>query len=161
MPRILITGMSGTGKSTVIAALRSLGHQAIDSDDGWCRFSPDGEWVWDEALVDELLSTEHVPVLFFAGCASNQGRFRQRFDHVVLLSAPLDVMISRIQERTTNPFGKQPDEFARILADHAEIEPLLRAACTLEIDTARPLPSVVDELLRLVTDRVRPLPPSE
>jgi nucleoside-triphosphatase THEP1 len=35
--RVLITGMSGTGKSTVIRELRRLGHKTVDTD--W-----DPEW---------------------------------------------------------------------------------------------------------------------
>lgn len=38
MRRILITGMSGTGKSTVIEHLGSMGFKAVDLDDGyWCE----------------------------------------------------------------------------------------------------------------------------
>jgi nucleoside-triphosphatase THEP1 len=33
--RVLITGMSGTGKSTVIRELRGLGHKTVDTD--WDR----------------------------------------------------------------------------------------------------------------------------
>ena len=34
MKRILVTGMSGTGKSTVINRLATLGYRAVDSDYG-------------------------------------------------------------------------------------------------------------------------------
>ncbi|TDD07283.1 hypothetical protein E1292_13585 [Nonomuraea deserti] len=64
--------------------------------------------------------------LFAAGCRGDQGRFspdsgherpghgsdRGRFDHVVLLSAPAEVMFARIQARTGNPYGKRPEEWA-------------------------------------------------
>lgn len=33
MKRVLITGMSGTGKSTVVAALAARGHKAVDADE--------------------------------------------------------------------------------------------------------------------------------
>lgn len=32
MKRILLTGMSGTGKSTVICELAALGYKAVDAD---------------------------------------------------------------------------------------------------------------------------------
>src|SRR5215470_14919911 len=41
MKRVLLTGMSGTGKSSVIRALADLGYKAIDTDDGWCEQLPD------------------------------------------------------------------------------------------------------------------------
>jgi shikimate kinase len=149
MTTVLITGMSGTGKSSVAAALRVLGHLAIDTDDGWSATADDGEWIWDEAKIDGLLRAGH-DLLFIAGCASNQGRFRSRLDHVVLLSAPIDVMLERVRTRTTNPFGKDTADVAQIVDDHTHIEPLLRASCTVELDTTRPLDEVVDAILALV-----------
>lgn len=44
-----------------------------------------------------------VPTLVVSGTAENQGRFYDRFDHVVLLSAPVDVLIERGCSRTHNP----------------------------------------------------------
>ncbi|MBZ5712240.1 hypothetical protein [Nannocystis pusilla] len=84
--------------------------------------------------------------LFVAGCRSNQGRCYPLFDRVVLLCAPIDVMLARLVARTTNQFGKSPAERAKILADHAEVQPLLRASADLEIDTTAPLGAVVDQL---------------
>jgi broad-specificity NMP kinase len=34
---VLLTGMSGTGKSGVIEALAARGFKAVDSDNGWCE----------------------------------------------------------------------------------------------------------------------------
>ena len=56
MVRILITGMSATGKSTVVQTLQSLGYKAIDMDyDDWSEYRSDGEWIWREERVNELL----------------------------------------------------------------------------------------------------------
>lgn len=148
--RALITGMSGTGKSTVAAELRSLGHRAIDLDDGWCVTRADGEWVWDEGRVDDLLSTVDGHGVVLAGCASNQGRFRERFDAVILLSAPIDLMLRRVRTRTNNPFGQLPEEIDQIVADHAEIEPILRATATHQVWTDRPLAAVVHDVLEIL-----------
>jgi len=45
MKRILITGMSGTGKSTVIEQLATLGYKAVDLDNDefseWVDVDPD------------------------------------------------------------------------------------------------------------------------
>jgi hypothetical protein len=80
---------------------------------------------------------------------SNQGRFYAQFDAVVLLSAPAGVLLERIAHRTTNDYGKSAEERALILADLAEVEPLLRATCTHELDAARPVEEIVDELIRI------------
>lgn len=80
---------------------------------------------------------------------SNQGRFYPQFDAVVLLSAPAEVMLSRLEGRTTNPWGKTAEERQLILSQLAEVEPLLRATCTHEIDATRPLEEIVDELVAI------------
>ena len=44
--------------------------------------------------------------MYVSGTVSNQGRFYHRFDAFVLLSAPANILLSRIETRTTNPYGK-------------------------------------------------------
>ena len=150
MKRVLLTGMSGSGKSTIVAELAARGFKAVDADEGWSRLAPDGEWLWIEARIDELLATECADVLFIGGTASNQVRFYSRFDYIILLSAPADVITQRLAIRPNNPFGKQPDELARVLGDLAAVEPMLRRAATHEIGTSRALDEVVDDIVRLV-----------
>ena len=72
--------------------------------------------LWREDRIRWLLDTDDSDALFIAGCESNQGRFYDRFDHIVLLRAPIDVMLDRIAARTTNPYGKSSDERAPDLA---------------------------------------------
>jgi dephospho-CoA kinase len=151
---ILVTGMSGTGKSSALELLAARGHHTVDTDtDEWSEWVAlaDGslDWVWRESALDALLASSRTRTLYVAGCKSNQGRFYPRFDDVVLLSAPVDVMLERIAARTTNPFGQQPSERAKILDDLAAVEPLLRRTATIEIDTSVPLAEVVDRLEQL------------
>ena len=124
--------MSGTGKSTVLAELEQRGFKVIDTDKGgWSEWSDaDGGYVWREDRITELLAHEVGSALYVAGTVSNQGRFYPRFDAVVLLSAPADVLLSRIATRTTNEYGKSAEDRDLILRHLAEVEPLLRAACT-------------------------------
>ena len=143
MAVVLVTGMSGTGKSSALAELARRGHRVVDTDDGnWLEDVPlaDGpgsEPLWRESRIEALLDGHGEGALFVSGCVANQGRFYPRFDAVVLLSASSDVVLRRVAERETNDFGKTDDERARILRDLAEVEPLLRAGATIEIDTRR------------------------
>jgi dephospho-CoA kinase len=95
--------MSGTGKSTVLDALRALGFETVDTDVG--------EWgdgaLWHEERITELLDRERDATLYQSGTVSNQGRFYPRFDAVVLLSAPTGLLLERIATRTTNDYGKK------------------------------------------------------
>jgi hypothetical protein len=76
--------MSGTGKSTLLHVLAERGHLTVDTDyDGWTL--DDGRW--DATRMSKLLDQE--PDVVVAGTVDNQGDFYDRFEHVVLLSAPL------------------------------------------------------------------------
>lgn len=160
MKRILITGMSGTGKSTLVAELAARGQRAIDLDgDEWSAWAPaDGnptgakpghDWMWKEEPITRLLAEEEGEVLFVSGCAPNMSKFLARFDYVVLLSAPAEVLLERIASRTNNAYGKAPAEAAQVLANLREIEPQLRRIATCEIDATLPVEEVVTQLLVL------------
>ena len=154
MAKVLITGMSGTGKSTALAHLRSRGHSTVDTDtDAWSRWVrlPDGsaDWIWRDQAITGLLTGHGTGSLFVAGCKTNQGRFYPLFDHVVLLSAPAEVLLARIAARTNNPYGKRPEEREAVVDHLATVEPLLRASATAVIDTTVPIERVVQQLEEL------------
>jgi shikimate kinase len=167
--RVLVTGLSGTGKSSVLAELAARGYKTVDTDyGGWSELvdvppsdgltsglSGNTDQLWREDRIAELLATEDAEVLFIGGAAPNQGKFRTAFDHIVLLTAPASVMRERLTTRDNNPYGKHPEELARALALKESTEPKLRRFADLEIDTRAPLDQVVAEILRLVL-RSRP-----
>jgi dephospho-CoA kinase len=143
--------MSGTGKSTVLAELRRRGYEVVETGEPeWMEWSnEDGGYVWREDRVAELVARDGDAPLFVSGTVSNQGRFYPGFDAVVLLSAPLEVLLGRIEHRTTNDFGKTPAELERIISDFAEFEHRLRATCTHELDATQPVEGIVAELIRI------------
>jgi hypothetical protein len=51
--------------------------------------------------------------------------------------------------RTTNDYGKSPAQRQLILEHLGEVEPLLRATCTHEIDATQPLNHVVEQLVEI------------
>ena len=124
--KILVTGMSGVGKSTALAALGRLGFHVVDTDSpDWSEWSPSaddraGEWLWREDRIAELLAAD-------------------------------EVILDRIGRRTTNDYGKAPAERALVLHHLESVEPRLRATCTHEIDAGRPLEEVVDALVAIAT----------
>lgn len=144
-----MTGMTGTGKSTALAELRRRGFEVVDTDGpGWTRWrDEDDGYVWREDRIAELLARPREATLYVSGTVSNQGRFYRQFDAVVLLSAPADVLLRRIESRTSNAYGKAAEERDLVLGHLAEVEPLLRATCTHEIDATQPVEDVVAELV--------------
>ena len=104
----------------------------------WSEWIPAAdEWLWREDRIAELLAAEEDDVLYVSGCMSNQGKFYDRFDAVVLLSAPLEVILERVANRTTNDYGKRPGELDLIRFHLETVEPLLRATCTHELDASK------------------------
>ena len=151
MTAILVTGMSGTGKSTVLRELGARGHDVVDTDsDEWSRWVTlaDGsrDWIWREAEIERLLAGAEGRTLFVAGCRTNQGVFYPSFDAVVLLTAPVDLLLERIDRRDDNPYGKNSDERALVLHHVATVEPLLRRTSTHVLDTDAPVSDVVARL---------------
>src|SRR5438093_5982594 len=116
MSRVLVTGMSGTGKSAALAELGRRGCRVVDTGDpGWREYREyveatdelhRGEWLWLEDKMTTLLDSDDGRSLFVEGCSTNQSNFYARFDAVVLLSAPADVILDRVARRTTNNYGK-------------------------------------------------------
>ena len=150
--------MSGTGKSAALAELARRGHRVVDTDHGgWTEEAPANddrpfEPLWREDRIDALLRDHDDGALFVSGTVANQGTFYPRFDAVVLLSAPADVILERVARRDTNDYGKTDEQRRFILEDLAIVEPRLRAGATAEIDTRVPVAAVADALERIAAE---------
>ena len=154
MRRILLTGMSGTGKSTVLRRLRAEDTLTVDLDESeWVATDPTtGERRFRiEPLVRFMRENDDRHIVL-AGCEVNQGQLYDYLDAVILMTAPLRVMRERISARTDNPYGKSDDEWARIVADKEEIEPLLARRCTYICDTDRALEEVTRDIARFLRE---------
>ncbi|QIG45285.1 AAA family ATPase [Nocardioides anomalus] len=150
MTRVLVTGMSGAGKTTLLDELARRGHRTLDTDHGgWVR--SDGRW--DEPRMAALLAEPGDLVV--SGTVDNQGAFYDRFDHVVLLSAPLEVLLERVRSRTTNPYGKRGEEQAEIAAYVESVEPLLRRGASRELDGRARVADLADAVEALLSPRAR------
>jgi shikimate kinase len=151
MKRVLLTGMSGTGKSSVLEELRRRGLRAIDLDEpDWSEHDDDGNQQWCESRVQEALNSAGNDPLFLSGCAENQVKFYPQLTDIILLSAPAEVLAERLRTRTNNPYGKQPEELKEVLYYLETVEPLIRRSATCEIKTTIPLNQVVEEVLERV-----------
>jgi AAA domain len=147
--RVLLTGMSGVGKSTLVRELRRRGHAVYDADDdGFSEPRAGGRWGWRADLVADLLAEHADGLLFFAGCSEEQ--IALPFDYRVLLTVPRDVLVERLRTRTGNPYGRGPGDLVQVLADIEEVEPLLRRSADLVLATTEPPGRVADRLLETI-----------
>jgi hypothetical protein len=168
VPRYLITGDSGAGKSTVVETLAEMGYRAYNTDDmpdvtrledqagepvewpggavDWTKYG----WNWQEPALLRLLADGLEPV-FVAAIASNQDSFYHLFDAIFVLVVDHVTLRHRLLSRTENDFGKDPDELAATLSYHADFErELLAVPRAVAIDATRPLPVVVDDILAYI-----------
>jgi hypothetical protein len=138
--------MSGTGKSTLVAELRARGHAAFDADDdGFSEPRGDGRWGWRADRVADLLARHADGLMFFAGCSEEQAALP--FDYRVLLTLPAPVLVERLGTRTTNRYGRAPNELRQVLDDLETVEPLLRGSADLILTTTVPPSQLADRLL--------------
>ncbi|MBR0694253.1 AAA family ATPase [Bradyrhizobium lablabi] len=161
MKRVLITGMSGTGKSSVIEELVARGHHAYDLDtpewSQWVDTDPADmltpaqgrDWAWREDRVRALLSKPGDGMLFISGCAENMRQLFFLIDAIILLSAPVATIMERLAMRSSG-YGQIAEERQKVCQLISTIEPVLRKSADYEIDTTRPINATVDEILRIL-----------
>ena len=168
MALVWVTGTSGTGKSSICEVLKDQGHSAIDAD--WEGYShwvhrmtgevivdspypvPSGwlmEFAWriDVARVHSLAAMAGSGVTFLCGSVENEGEVWQYFDHVVCLIIDDETLRHRLATRTTNEFGKHPEELAAALKANAVVEGQYRRRGAMILDATRPLDVVVRDVL--------------
>jgi hypothetical protein len=150
----LVEGLSGAGKSSVYEELIRRGYKAISTDRAWKVYAgPDTglpgrpvHSMWDQGKAVSELESPEPEVLFVCGSSRNRDRFLPYFTKVFNLRIDDDTMRRRLQERTNNEFGKEPEELELMLrlnrSDH-------KPAGAIDVDATQPLDQVVDELLRL------------
>ncbi|MGW5036047.1 AAA family ATPase [Streptomyces nigra] len=169
-----MTGNSGTGKSTVCGVLRERGFVALDADDdGFCRWfdRADGEVVTDPPYpvpagwldrygweivrerVEALATDSRSRVAFLCGSAENEAGILDLFDAVVCLAIDDETLRHRLATRTTNPFGRHPEELAAALRWNPLTRTIYERHGATIIDASRPLAEVVDRVIAAVQER--------
>ncbi|GAA2230990.1 AAA family ATPase [Streptomyces indiaensis] len=173
MTLVWVTGNSGTGKSTVCGALRARGHIALDADEdgfsGWID-RVNGEAVTDPPypvprgwldrygweIVRERVMTlaeeSRSRIAFLCGSAENEADLLDLFDVIVCLVIDEDTLRHRLATRTTNPFGRHPEELAAALMWNPRMRAMYERRGATIIDATKPLPEVVDSVIQSVQE---------
>lgn len=174
MPLVYLTGISGSGKSSVIRELQARGYEAhgvdemgyadwVDRKTGEIIPFPEDEssvdihewykkhsWVLSKDRISKLKQQADTndTLIFLAGVADGEDKVWDYFDKVFVLNVDEATIRQRIANRTDNDFGKTPDEMAAILRWLEGYEERYRTYGAVIIDTTQPLDGVVDEILR-------------
>ena len=166
MKNYLITGVAGTGKSTLAKELRRRGYAAYDTEEGFsyyvdkrtgerCAYpkEPSPEWyenherVFDEQVLMNLLKKHADEPLFIASITANQSKYYPKFDKIFLLTAPDDLITHRLGTRTNNYFGRHPLDLQRVIGRHQQFDDELKAIGAKVIDSTVPIEQVADKIL--------------
>lgn len=166
MNNFLITGVAGTGKSTVAKELRQRGYAAYDTEEGFSYYAnkdtgqrverphePTPEWyekherVFDERVLMNLLKKHASEPLFISSITANQAKYYPEFDKIFLLTAPDEVITHRLGTRTNNYFGRHPLDLQRVIGRHQQFDDELKAIGAVVIDSTQPLPKVIEEII--------------
>lgn len=172
MSAVIVTGISGAGKSTIACELTRRGLTVLDSDNdpGLARFenregtvveepeAPDLAWLaehfwnWDPARLDELIQAAAPATLYICGGADNQIELADRFTHFILLEIDEPTMLARLDDPDRhNDWGRVGDsrEFLRRRLSGYQAD--LRAIGAIPIDATQPIDQVVDAILARTT----------
>jgi len=172
MKRFYITGISGTGKSSVAEKLKEKGIHTIDLDEveGLCRwvnkhtknishwhpgiggeFFESHEYICDkEKLVALMNESKDKDIVVVVGLADNQSEFLGLFDKIFLFYCDEEIFLKRIKNRTNHDFGKHDSEKEMILGWYRDYEKEMLGKGALPVNTAEPLDKVVDKILEQV-----------
>lgn len=169
--KYLITGVAGSGKSSVAHELSKLGYAAYDTDAGFSYYadkktglkvdkptSPTLDWyehherVFNEAVLESLFEHHKDEPIFICSITANQKKYYPQFDKIFLLSASDDILMHRIKTRTTSEFGKHPVDFHRVFAGKDEFEDEVMDRGAIKIDSSVPINTVIDQILSQIDE---------
>lgn len=162
--KIYVTGISGSGKTSIVESLLKKGINAIDIDAGLCHWEnkKSGEhtewhpgksdkwheghiWLCDiEKLKEKLAESKDIVVV---GMAFNQDDYLELFDKVFVLQGRPEIFFARVEARTTNDFGKHPVEQRLMLNWHKRLELMVQKGVAIYLDAERPLEVVIEDIL--------------
>lgn len=165
---VWVTGNSGVGKSTVCALLQGRGRLAVDADwEGYSHWEdrtsgqvaadppypvPVGwldrfAWKISRAKVESLAVASHEEAAFLCGSVENEDEVRDLFDLVICMVVDAETLRHRLQTRTTNAFGANPEELAAALRWNGGQAAAYRRLGATIVDASRPPADVVDAVL--------------
>ncbi len=170
--KVLITGIAGTGKSTIIKELNERGVEAMDLHDvpglffrqdketkAKVEYKPVHSKEWFNT-VDRICDIKQLKEIFdqhtdvvMAGTTSggNQKEFLSLFDKIILLQANSETLIHRMQTRVNKSgYGKTKAEQEDNVEWQKEYDPLLISQGAIPVNTEGDLGSVVIKIIEII-----------
>jgi dephospho-CoA kinase len=142
----LISGLPGTGKTTVCEELQLRNLHAIDADKAF-GLQTAGGWIWRDKELRRALDDTRTDVLFICGSASNRDEYIDRFAKVFILYVDDKTLKDRLTTRTNNNFGKDHLALARQLELNSGVRGYSTKRGRIIVDATQSVDKVVDDIL--------------
>lgn len=166
---ILITGVSGSGKSEVSRQLKALGHETYDMDsiEELCVMvdkktglptpydnNNDLEkiqkmnWLYIKDRLADIIANQKSETAFYCGFPNNLQEILPLFTKVILLTASPDNIRYRLVTRTDNGFGESIEVQEHILNGKDALERDLREKGAVAVSTNDSVANVMTAVLK-------------
>lgn len=142
----LISGLPGTGKTSVCSELQARGYRAIDADSSFGH-KRGADWLWDEGRIEEVLNDNVDDAIFICGSAGNRDKYMPMFSKVFILCVDDATLEYRLLHRTNNNFGKDADVVARQIKRNQGVKEYSIKRGRIVIDATQSIKKVVDDIL--------------
>ena len=157
MALYFISGVPGTGKTTLVQELRKHGEEAHDADDECVRVSQttgkviDHErepfnWIYPKESLNNLKSLSKNKNVFLAGSVDNFQDVYSASDEYIWMDIPLDLLINRLDSRSKK-YGKSKKERQYLINLHKEMETVI-GKDVFRLDSTKPAEQIADDLLK-------------
>ncbi len=173
-----ITGISGAGKSTILARLRQSGYEAYDVDEAgpatakWTHittgyvhpkssvkaadrtpdFLANHSWKVPYHEVAELAKQATHKTIFLGGGIDNDAELKDLFNTIFALVIDDETLKHRLAIRTNNDWGKSTHELAQSLAWNHDLDKKYEKLGYVVINASQPSNIVMTEILSYIHD---------
>ncbi len=168
MGLIFITGIAGSGKTTILKELKSRGYEVYDADEKlsfWAnkstgerasasdhtlttdqKFFDEHDWYMDKSGVKKLAEKATNKPIFICGSVANEKEVWGDFEKVFCLYIDDESLIKRIKNRADKDFGKSEHELAHLLKLNQAVQSKYKSLGAKIIDATQPVEKIADEI---------------
>jgi len=170
----LVTGVAGSGKTTLRNIFRSRGYQTYDIDEGFAGWvhketnipaveidepveplNLHHEWRIISGRLENIIRQSHGLTGVF-GSAHDLYQYAYLFDAIFLLEYPSEeVLRQRIAQRPAGSYGQEPGELENIIRYWPVYEDNFRKIGAMTIDCTQPSDTVLQTILTQVDPQAK------